>query len=62
MPFADIRRLIACRLAGMGKALWLFMGAAVVVVLVVIAVRGEGRVAEVLATGLAIGGALLAMT
>ena len=45
----------------MGKALWLFVGAAVVVVVVVIALRGEGLVAEVLATGLAIGGALLAM-
>ncbi|MCP4283394.1 MAG: SUMF1/EgtB/PvdO family nonheme iron enzyme, partial [Gammaproteobacteria bacterium] len=49
------------RLAGMGKALWLFVGAAMAVVLVVIAVRGEGLVAEILTTGLAIGGALLAM-
>jgi len=49
------------RLAHRGKTLWLLVGAGVVVVLVVIALRGEGRVAEVLATALAIGAALLAM-
>jgi len=43
------------------SVLWVFIGAGVVVVLAVIALRGEGRIAEVLATGLAIGGALLAM-
>ncbi len=45
----------------MAKLLWLFLVAAVAVVLAVIAVRGEGLFAEILATGLAIGGTLLAM-
>lgn len=45
----------------MGKALWLFVGAAVLVVLAVIIMLGGGPVAEVLVTSLIIGGALLAM-
>ncbi len=49
------------RPTGIGMVLWLFVGTAVVVVLVVIALHGEGLAAEILATGLSIGGALLAM-
>lgn len=65
----DTKSLVIATLASSGrgrptdmtKVLWLFLAAVGLVVLTVITVRSDGLIAEITATGLAIGGALLMM-